>query len=141
MGSAFCHQICPKNWKFINKLELYIQCPTRRVKNSHISEIENSPCVRNVMNVTSVLGINRVAWGAASILRRVNDVVLICTCNVQSVEYNCWTKHEFVYDSHFKPLHQTKCCGVIIYNRSDAPICVLEDKDRDTKLNLRHALK
>ena len=41
------------------------------------------------MNVTPVSGIEQVAWGAASILRRVNDGVFICTCNVQSVEYNC----------------------------------------------------
>ena len=29
----------PRIGKFINKLELYRQCPPRRVKNSHISEI------------------------------------------------------------------------------------------------------
>ena len=46
-----------------------------------------------------------------------------------------------VYDSHFKPLHQSKCCGDLIDNRDDAPILVLEDNDKDTKLNLRHALK
>ena len=62
-----------------------------------------------------------------------NAGVFICTCNVQSVEYNCCKKHAFVYDSHFKPLHQTKCCGVLIDNRADAPICVLEDKERESK--------
>ena len=82
------------------------------------------------MKVTPVSEIERVAWGAASILRSVNDGVYIYTCNVQSVEYNCCTKHAFVYDSHLKPLHQTKCFGFLIDNRSDAPICVLEDKDR-----------
>ena len=93
------------------------------------------------MKVTPVSGIYQVAWGAASILRRVNDGVFICTYNFQYVEYNCWTKHAFVYDSHFKPLHQTKCCGVLIDNRADAPICVLEDKDREPKKKLKHALK
>ena len=44
-------------------------------------------------------------------------------------------------DSHFKPLHQSKCCGDLIDNRVDAPICVLEDKDREKNINLRHALK
>ena len=48
----------PRIGKFINKLELYRQCPPRRVKNSHISEIENSSCVINVMNVTTVPGID-----------------------------------------------------------------------------------
>ena len=77
------------------------------------------------MNATPVSGIERVAWGAASILRRVNDGVLVCTFNAQSVEYNCWTNHAFVYDSHYKPLHQTKFCGILIDNRADAHICVL----------------
>ena len=65
----------PRIGKYINKLELYIQCPPRRVKDSHISEIENSSCVRNFMNVIPVSGIYQVAWGAASILRTVNDGV------------------------------------------------------------------
>ena len=111
------------------------------MKDSHISEIENSSCVRNVINMTPVSGIDWVPWGAASILITVNYGVYICTCNVQSIEHNCYTKHVFVYDIHFKPLHQTKCCGVLIDNRADAPICVLEDKDRESKKNLKHALK
>ena len=72
--------------KFINKLELYRQCPPRRVNNSHIYEIEDSACVRNVMNITPVLGIEEVPWGAANNLRRVNDGVYICKSNFQSVE-------------------------------------------------------
>ena len=111
------------------------------MKDSHISQIENSSCVRNVMKVTPVSGIERVAWGPSSIMKTVNDGVYICTCNVQSVEYNCWTRYAFFYESHFKPLHQTKCCGVLINNRSDAPIFVLEDKERESKKKLDHALK
>ena len=120
----------PRIVKYINKLELYRQFPPRRVKNSHISEIENSSCVRNVMNVTPVSGIDRVPWGAAIILRTVNEGVYICPCNVKSVEYNLWTKHAFFYDSNYKHLHQTKFCGVLIENIADAPICVLEYKYR-----------
>ena len=90
----------PRIGKFIDKQELYRQCPPRRVKDSNISEIENTSCVRNVMKVTPVSGIERVAWGAASIMRTVNDGVYICTYNFQSVEYNCWTNHAFVYNSH-----------------------------------------
>ena len=93
------------------------------------------------MKVTSVSGIDQVAWGAASILRTVNDGVYICTCNVQSVEYNCWTKHAFVYDSNYKSLHETECYGVLIDNRSDAPIFVLEDKDKESKKNWIMPLK
>ena len=111
------------------------------MKDSNISEIENTSCVRNFIWVTPVSGIEQVAWGTSSILRRVNDGVFVCTCYVQSVEYKCWKKHAFFYEIHFKPLHQTKCCGVLIDNRSDAPICVLEDKDRESKKIFKHALK
>ena len=72
-----------------NKLELYKQFRPRRVKNSHISEIEDSACVRNVMNITPVSGIEEVAWGAASILKTVNDGVYICACNVKILNTTC----------------------------------------------------
>ena len=73
-------------------------------------------------------------------MRIFNDGVFICTCNVKSDEYNFWGKHAFVYDSHIKPLHQSKCCRDLIDNISDAPICVLEDKDIKTNKKLIHAL-
>ena len=92
------------------------------------------------MEVTQVSGIERVPSGASSILRRFNDGVFICTCHFHSAEYNCWTKHAFVYDIHFKPLHKSKCCGVLIDNRAGSPIFVLEDKERATKKNLGHDL-
>ena len=131
----------PRIGKFINKQELYRQYPPRRVKNSHISEIEDSACIRNIMNITPVSGIEEVAWGAVSILRRVNYGVYIYVCNVNNVKYNLWTKHAFVYESHYIPLHQTECCGVLIDNRADAPICVLEDKDRTKNSDLDLALR
>ena len=85
----------PRIGKFINKQELYRQFPPRRVKDSHISEIEDSECVRNVMNITPVSGIEEVKWGAASILKTVNDGVYICVCNVHNVKYNLWKNHAF----------------------------------------------
>ena len=45
--------------KYINTLELYRQCPPRRVKDIKNSEIENTSCVRNVIIVTPVYGIER----------------------------------------------------------------------------------
>ena len=62
-----------------------------------------------------------------------NDGVYICVCNVQNVKYNLWKRHAFVYDSHYKPLHRTDCCGGLIDNRADAHICFLENKDRAKK--------
>ena len=50
-------------------------------------------------------------------------------------------KNAFVYDIHFKPFHQSKCCGYLIDNRADATIFVLEDKDREKNINLRYALR
>ena len=43
--------------KYIKRLELYRQCPPRRVKDTNMLEIENTSCVRNVMRVTPVYGI------------------------------------------------------------------------------------
>ena len=106
-----------------------------------MSEVENYLCVISVMNWTPVLNIERQTWGAIRILKKVNGGVYICSCSVISEKYRCKTKHAFVYDSHFKPLHQSKYYGALIYNRSDAPICVLEDHYKETKIDLKHALK
>ena len=73
----------PRIGKYINKLELYRQCPPIRVKDIKMSEIENTSCVINFMRVTPVSGIEREPWGAACIIRKVNYGVCICTCNVK----------------------------------------------------------
>ena len=93
------------------------------------------------MEMTPVYTIESEPWCAASIIIIVNNGVYICTCSVRHDEYNCKKKHAFVYDSQFKPSHQSNLVGALIDNRYDAPICVLEDKERDTNLNLKHALK
>ena len=80
------------------------------------------------MEITTVSGKEREPLVAAIILRRINGGVYICTCSVRYDGYKCNTKHEFIFQSQFKPLHQLKCCRVLINNRSDAPICVLKDK-------------
>ena len=71
----------PRIGKYIDKQELYRQCPPRKMKDKNISEIENNSCVRNVMNVTLVSIIPRELWGASCILIKVNDGVFIFTCN------------------------------------------------------------
>ena len=63
----------PSIGKYINTLELYNKCPTIRVKDKNMSEIENYLCVRTVMDVTTVLKIEREPRGARSILIKVND--------------------------------------------------------------------
>ena len=96
----------PKIGKYINKLELCKHFPPRRVKDTNMSDIENTSCVRNIMRVTPVTGIKIEPWGASIIIIRVNDGVYICTRTVKYYEYKCWKKHAFVFDSHFKILHQ-----------------------------------
>ena len=86
--------------------------------------------MRSVMHATPVFQIEREPRGAAIMLRTVKGILYICSCSVISDEYMCNKKHAFVYDSNFKPLHQSRCCGDLIENRADAPIFVLEYKYR-----------
>ena len=65
----------PRIGKYINKLEFYRQCPPRKLKDKKMSDIENTSCVKNVMTVTLVSGIEIEPLGTASILRRVNHGV------------------------------------------------------------------
>ena len=83
------------------------------------------------MRMTPVSVIYREPWEVACIRRKFNYRVYICTCNTKYDEYECWTKHAFVYDIHYKPFYQSKCFGALIDNRDDAPICVFEDKDKE----------
>ena len=144
MGSCFPNAVInsvPRFGKYINKLKFYRKCPTRRVKDTKIYDIENTSCVKNVMRVTPFSRIEREPRGATIILRGINYRVYIFTCSVRSDEYKYKTKHAFVFDNNFKPLHQSICCGSLIDNRADAHICVIDDKERETNINLRYALK
>ena len=51
------------------------------------------------------------------------------------------TKHAFVYDSNFSTKEKSKLCGAIIDNISYAPICILEEKDRKSKAELKNMLR
>ena len=53
----------------------------------------------------------------------------------------CNTNHAFVYDSNLKPLHQPKYYGALIHNRVYAPICVLDENEGVTMLNLKPGLR
>ena len=67
----------PRIGKYIDKQELYRQFPHRKAKDTNIYEIESTSCMRNGMMVTPLSVIEREAWGAACIMRRVNDVVFL----------------------------------------------------------------
>ena len=66
----------------------------------------NRLCVKSVTNVTPVFLIEIDMRGVTSILITVNYGVYVCSCSVRYDKYMYKTKHEFVYDSHLKPLHQ-----------------------------------
>ena len=76
----------PRIGKYIDKQELYRQCPPIKLKDTNISQIENTSCVINFMKVTPVSLIEIETWGSACILIIFNNVVFICTCNVKSDE-------------------------------------------------------
>ena len=49
----------PRIGKYIDKQEFYRKCPPRIVKDTNISDIENTSYMRNVMKVNPVSGIER----------------------------------------------------------------------------------
>ena len=55
--------------KYLNKLELNRQCLPRRVKDTKMSEIENTSHDINVMRLIPVSGIEMEPWVAACIMR------------------------------------------------------------------------
>ena len=108
--------------KYVNKYKLYRQCPPLIVKYTNTNEINNASCVKNVLTVKPVLKTEIKKWGANSILRNVDDGVYICRYSVQSIDYQYNKIYAFFYYSNFKPLHQPKFYGDLIYNRATAPI-------------------
>ena len=85
--------------------------------------------MRNFNIVTPVLNIEGEQCGACSILIKFDDGVYICSCSFRYERYLCKKKYAFVYNSNLKPLHQPKCCGCVLDNREDAPICVVDENE------------
>ena len=64
---------------------------------------------------------------------RIDDGVYVCNCAIYSNVLKQHTQHALVYDSNFSTKEKSACRGAIIDNRTHAPICGLEGKDRKTK--------
>ena len=79
--------------------------------------------------------------GTMGILLIIDDGVYVCICTVYSKVLKQHTQHAFVYDSYFSTKVKSACRGAIIDNRTYAPICVLEEKDRKTKATLKNMLR
>ena len=118
----------PQKWEKNDKLELYRQCPSRIVKDTHMTELEKWKCVSYIMTIAPVWKIDREKMGAMGILQVIYNGVYVCICNVYSSDFKEVTQHSFVYDSHFSTKEKSEFCGVIIDNRSYSPIYVLERK-------------
>ena len=72
---------------------------------------------------------------------RINDGVYVCICYVYSNILKQWTQHAFFYDSYFTATVNNACQGAIIDNIRYAPICVLEEKYRETTKKLKNMLR
>ena len=93
------------------------------------------------MTIAPVLNIERGKMGPLGILMRTDDGVQVCNCTVYSYALKQYTKHAFVYDSYFSTKENSAFRGAIIDNRTYAPICVLEEKDRKSKATLKNMLR
>ena len=106
------------------------------MKDIEIKELEKCECVSSVMTIAPVLNIEREKMGNLGILLKIDDGVYVCICTVYTAILKHFTQHAFFHDSHFSTKYKSECCGEIIDNRSYAPICVLEEKDRKSKNTL-----
>ena len=93
------------------------------------------------MTIASVLHIETEPMSPLGILLRIDDGVYVCICTVYSKVLKEHTQHTFVYDSYFSTKVKSAFRGAIIENRKYAPICVLEEKDRETKATLNNMLR
>ena len=66
----------------VDKLELQRQCTPRRVKDTHMTELEKCEYVSSVMNIAPVLNIDREKMGDVGILLEIDDGVYVCICTV-----------------------------------------------------------
>ena len=69
------------------------------------------------------------------ILQKFIDGVYNCTCTVANKNNIYNTSHAFDYDSHFKQLGQKTCCDALTDTIMNAPICVLDKNDSESKEN------
>ena len=54
-------------------MELYRQCPPRRVKDTNMKKLENFDCLSSVMTIAQILHIDREKKGAMRVLQVIND--------------------------------------------------------------------
>ena len=106
-----------------------------------MTELEKCECVSSITTISPVLNIDREKMGDVGILLIIDDGVYLFIFTVYSSVFKEVTPHSFVCDSHFSTKYKSEFCGAIIDNRSYAPICVLEEKYRKSKVALKNMLR
>ena len=109
--------------------------------NTKIEELDKCECVSSIIKKSPVLGTERDNTGPLGIFLRINDGVYVWICSVYSNILKQWTQHAFFYDSYFTTKVKSACHSAIIDNRIYGPICVLEEKDRETTKKLKNMLR
>ena len=89
------------------------------------------------MTISPVMYVERQKCFELGILKYIDEEVYICTCKVKSSDNNNNVYHTFFYERHLKKWLEKECCGSLVYNKSNAPICVLGDGDRVSKSKLK----
>ena len=97
--------------------------------------------IYSVIAIAPVLNIEGEQMGPLGILMRIDDGFYVYICSVYSKVLKEFTEHEFVYDSYFSTKVKSACRGAIIDNRRYSPICVLEEKYRESKRTLKNMIR
>ena len=84
----------------VDKLELYRQCPPRRLKDTYLKELGKCECLSSLITIVPVLNTERDKMGTMVILLRIDDGFYVCICTVYTEILKKVTKHAFVYDSN-----------------------------------------
>ena len=77
----------------VEKLEDYIMCPPRKVKDTHMIELEKCECVSYVITIAYVLNTDREKMGTLEILLKIDDGVYVFICKVYSYVFKEYTQH------------------------------------------------
>ena len=80
----------------MDKLELYRQCPPRRLKDTNLAELEKCKCVSSVMTIAPIINIDRENMYDFVILLVIDDGVYVCICTVYYSVFKEYTQHTFI---------------------------------------------
>ena len=77
----------------VEKLEDYIMCPPRKVKDTHMIELEKCECVLSVLTISPIINIDRGEMVTTRIIMVIDDGVYVFICKVYSYVLKEYTQH------------------------------------------------